>query len=118
MLNNLSVVHIIPAAHRKVLNDFAEACGCGENNLRIILESSQGEVFYGCHSMWVPDDYLMFTDASLREHLLGSIDNRGEVEEVLSVLYERCVLDPVNPYTENWLVALEALGLVKVGEDL
>ena len=39
---NLSVVNIIPDAHKYAVNQIAELYGCGENNLSVKLQGADG----------------------------------------------------------------------------
>ena len=39
---NLSVVNIIPDAHKDAINQIAEAYGCGPNNLSVKLQGEDG----------------------------------------------------------------------------
>ena len=39
---NLSVVNTIPDAHKDAMNQIAELCGCGSNNLSVKLVDSKG----------------------------------------------------------------------------
>ena len=43
MSYNLSVVNIIPDAHKDAINQIAELYGCGSNNLSVKLVDSKGE---------------------------------------------------------------------------
>ena len=80
---NLSVVNIIPDANLQDVNDFAELCGCGPNNISVKLQDSKGAVFWACHSQWNPDDYAAFK----------AIDIPDQYQASMSKLYERIVLD-------------------------
>ena len=101
---NLSVVNIIPDAHRDAINQIAELYGCGENNLSVKLIDSNGGIHWGCHSWWKPEDYAMFSDAELRAQIIPA-----ELSPSLEFLYERLVLD--GDSQENWQSALSELGL-------
>ena len=48
---NLSVVNIIPNAHKDAINLIAEAYGCGPNNLSVKLIDSNGAVYWGLSFM-------------------------------------------------------------------
>ena len=95
---NLSVVNIIPDAHKDAVNAIAELYGCGENNLGVRLIGSDG-IYWGCHSWWKPEDYALFSDAELRAQIIPA-----ELLPSLEFLYERLVLDGVTQ--ENWQQAL------------
>ena len=103
MSYNLSVVNIIPDAHKDAINLIAEAYGCGPNNLSVKLQGEDG-IYWGCHSWWKPEDYAVFSDDELRQQLFPT-----ELQPALEFLYERLVLD--GDSQENWQVALSELGL-------
>ena len=100
---NLSVVNIVPDAHKEAINQIAELYGCGSNNLSVKL---QGEdvIYWGCHSWWKPEDYAQFSDAELRAQVVPA-----ELAPALEHLYERLMLDGNSQ--ENWQSALGELGL-------
>lgn len=100
---NLSVVNIIPDAHKDAINQIAEIYGCGENNLSVKLQGEDG-IYWGCHSWWKPEDYAVFSDAELRAQIVPP-----ELAPSLEHLYERLVLDGVP--LENWQAALAENGL-------
>jgi len=101
---NLSVVNIVPDTHKDALNQIAELYGCGTNNLSVKLQDAEGNIFWGCHSWWKPEDYAVFSDEELRQEVIST-----ELQPSLEHLYERLVLDGVAQ--ENWTAALDALGL-------
>lgn len=107
---NLSVVTIIPDAHRDSINQIAELYGCGENNLSVKLIDSNGAIFWGCHSWWKPEDCAVFSDDELRQQVIPT-----ELQPSLEFLYERLMLD--GSAQENWQTALEDLNLTKVNEE-
>ena len=100
---NLSVVNIIPDAHKDAVNAIAELYGCGENNLGVRLIGADG-IYWGCHSWWKPEDYALFSDAELRAQIIPA-----ELLPSLEFLYERLVLDGVTQ--ENWQQALVEMRL-------
>ena len=100
---NLSVVNIVPDAHKDAINQIAELYGCGSNNLSVKLQGTDG-IYWGCHSWWKPEDYAQFSDADLRAQIVPT-----EVAPALEFLYERLVLD--GDAQENWWAALSELGL-------
>ena len=106
---NLSVVNIVPDAHKDALNQIAELYGCGPNNLSVKLQGEDG-IYWGCHSWWKPEDYAIFTDESLRNQIVPT-----ELQPSLEFLYERLMLDG-NAQT-NWQAALDANGLSEVREE-
>lgn len=108
---NLSVVNIIPDAHKDVVNQVAALYGCGENNLSVKLIDSNGAVYWGCHSWWKPEDYAVFSDDELRQQLVPT-----ELQPALDHLYERLVLD--GDGQENWQAALALNGLSVVQEEI
>ena len=108
---SLSVVNIVPDAHKDAINQIAELYGCGENNLSVKLIDSNGAVYWGCHSWWKPEDYAVFSDAELRAQIVPS-----ELAPSLEHLYERLVLD--GDAQEHWTAALSELGLSLVKETL
>ena len=101
---NLSVVKIVPNAHKDAVNQIAEAYGCGANNLSVKLQDAEGNVFWGCHSWWKPEDYAVFSDDELRQQVLPT-----ELQPSLEFLYERLMLDGSSQV--NWQSALDELGL-------
>lgn len=107
---NLSVVNIIPDVHKDAVNQIAELCGCGENNLSVKLIDSAGEIYWGCHSWWKPEDYAIFSDDALRAQVVPA-----ELAPALEHLYERLMLD--GDSQENWQSALGELGLSPVGTE-
>ncbi|MDN5621576.1 MAG: hypothetical protein L0G96_00465 [Acinetobacter sp.] len=107
---NLSVVNIIPDAHKDAINQVAALYGCGENNLSVKLIDSNGAVYWGCHSWWKPEDYAVFSDADLRAQIVPS-----ELQPSLEFLYERLMLD--GDAQENWTAALALNGLSEVLEE-
>ena len=100
---NLSVVNIIPDAHRDSINQIAELYGCGPNNMSVKLQGPDG-IYWGCHSFWKPEDYAQFSEADLRAQVVPT-----ELLPSLEFLYERLVLD--GDAQENWQVALTELNL-------
>lgn len=107
---NLSVVNIIPDAHRDSINQIAELYDCGENNLSVKLVDSNGGIHWGCHAWWKPEDYAMFSDDELRAQIIPA-----ELQPALEHLYERLMLDGNSQ--ENWQAALSELGLSEVQEE-
>lgn len=101
---NLSVVNIVPNAHKDAINQIAELYDCGENNLSVKLIDSSGVIYWGCHSWWKPEDYAMFSDDELRAQVVPT-----ELAPALEFLYERLVLD--GDAQDNWQAALSELGL-------
>ena len=101
---NLSVVNIIPDTYRKAINRIAELYGCGEDNLSVKLQDSEGNLFWGCHGWWKPEDYAYFSDAELRAQIVPP-----ELLPSLEFLYERLVLD--GDAQENWQAALVEMRL-------
>lgn len=106
---NLSVVNIVPDAHKDVINQIAELYRCGPNNLSVKLQGEDG-IYWGCHSWWKPEDYALFSDEELRAQIIPP-----ELLPSLEFLYERLVLD--GDSQENWQSALIALGLSIVEES-
>ena len=107
---NLSVVNIIPDAHKDAVNQVAALYGCGENNLSVKLQGEDG-IYWGCHSWWKPEDYAMFSDDELRAQIIPS-----ELLPSLEFLYERLMLD--GDAQENWQAALALNGLSEVLEEV
>ena len=108
---NLSVVNIIPDAHKDAINQIAEAYGCGPNNLSVKLKDGGGKVFWGCHSWWKPEDYALFSDSGLRAQVMPT-----ELLPALEFLYERLILDA--DAQENWTAALDGLGLTLTQDEV
>ena len=100
---NLSVVNIIPDAHKDAVNQIAELYGCGSNNLSVKLQGADG-IYWGCHAWWKPEDYAIFSNDELRQQVVPA-----ELQPALEHLYERLVLD--GDAQENWQVALSELKL-------
>ena len=107
---NLSVVNIVPDAHKDAINQIAEAYGCGPNNLSVKLQDTEGNIFWGCHSWWKPEDYAIFSDEELRNQVVPD-----ELKPSLEHLYERLMLDGSSQ--ENWQAALDELNLTLVIEE-
>ena len=107
---NLSVVNIVPDAHKDAINQIAEAYGCGPNNLSVKLQDSEGNIFWGCHSWWKPEDYAVFSDEELRNQVIPD-----ELKPSLEHLYERLMLDGSSQ--DNWQAALDELNLTLVIEE-
>lgn len=103
-MSNLSVVNIIPDAHKDAVNQIAEIYGCGENNLSVELIDSNGSIYWGCHAWWKPEHYAIFTDEELRNQIIPS-----ELQPSLGFLYERLMLD--GDAQENWQAALNTMNL-------
>ncbi|MDH2644761.1 hypothetical protein [Acinetobacter baumannii] len=110
MSYNLSVVNIVPDAHRDSINQIAELYGCGSNNMSVKLQDANGAIYWGCHSFWKPEDYAQFSDADLRSQIVPI-----ELAPSLEFLYERLVLD--GDAQENWQAALALNGFSEVREE-
>ena len=108
---NLSVVNIIPDAHKDAINQIAALYDCGENNLSVKLIDSTGAIYWGCHSWWKPEHYALFSDDELRAQIIPA-----ELAPALEFLYERLVLD--GDAQENWKAALALNGLSEVQEEV
>lgn len=106
---NLSVVNIVPDAHKDAINQIAELYGCGPNNLSVKLQGEDG-IYWGCHSWWKPEDYAIFSDDELRQEVIPT-----ELQPSLEHLYERLMLD--GDAQENWQAALALNGLSEVREE-
>ena len=100
---NLSVVNIVPDAHKDAINHIAELYGCGSNNLSVKLQGVDG-IYWGCHSWWKPEDYAVFSDDELRQQVVPI-----ELQPSLEFLYERLMLD--GDAQENWQQALVEMRL-------
>ena len=107
---NLSVVNIVPDAHKEAVNQIAELYNCGPDNLSVKLQDTEGNIFWGCHSWWKPEDYAQFSDDELRQQVVPT-----ELQPSLEHLYERLMLD--GDAQENWQAALNELGLVVITEE-
>ena len=108
---NLSVVNIVPDAHLVAVNQIAELCGCGENNISVKLVDSKNSIYWGCHSWWKPEDYAQFSNAELRAQIIPA-----ELLPSLEFLYERLMLD--GDAQENWTAALALHELSEVLEEV
>ena len=106
---NLSVVNIVPDAHKDAINQIAELYGCGSNNLSVKLQGADG-IYWGCHSWWKPEHYALFSDDELRQQVVPV-----ELAPALEHLYERLMLD--GDSQENWQSALDELNLTLVIEE-
>lgn len=106
---NLSVVNVVPDAHKDAVNQIAELYGCGPNNLSVKLQGEDG-IYWGCHSWWKPEDYAIFSDDELRQQVVPT-----ELQPSLEFLYERLMLD--GDAQENWQAALALNGLSEVQEE-
>ena len=100
---NLSVINIVPDAHKDAINQIAELYGYRSNNLSVKLQGDDG-IYWGCHSWWKPEDYALFSDAELRAQIIPA-----ELLPSLEFLHERLVLDDVAQ--ENWQQALVEMRL-------
>ena len=100
---NLSVVNIISDEHREAVNQIAALYGCGENNLGVRLIGADG-IYWGCHSLWKPEVYAVFSDEELRAQIIPP-----ELLPSLEFLYERLVLD--GDAQENWQASLVEMRL-------
>lgn len=60
-MNHLSVVNIIHSDHVVQINELAEMLGMGSDSLSIKL-SDGVDIYYGCHSWWNLDSYIIFKD--------------------------------------------------------
>ena len=108
---NLSVVNIIPDAHKDAINEIAELYDCGENNLSVKLIDSNGAIYWGCHSWWKPEDYALFSDDEMRAQVIPA-----DLAPSLEHLYERLMLDGSSQ--ENWQSALDELSLSVVETEI
>ena len=108
---NLSVINIAPDAYKDAVNQIAEAYGCGPDNLSVKLQDAEGNIFWGCHSWWKPEDYALFSDDELRQQVVPA-----ELAPALEYLYERLMLD--GDAQENWQSALDELGLTLVETEI
>ena len=107
---NLSVVNIIPDVHRDAINQIAELYNCGSNNMSVQLQDGEGNIYWGCHAWWKPEDYAIFSDDELRQQVVPA-----ELAPALEHLYERLMLDGNSQ--ENWQAALSELGLSVVDTE-
>lgn len=107
---NLSVVNIVPDAHKDAINQITELYGCGENGLSVKLIDSNGAIYWGCHSWWKPEDYALFSDDELRQQVVPT-----ELAPALKHLYERLMLDGASRV--NWESALDEFGLSLVEQE-
>ena len=107
---NLSVVNIVPDAHKDAINQIAALYGCGENNLSVKLQGVDG-IYWGCHSWWKPEDYALFSSAELRNQMVPD-----ELKSSLDHLYERLMLD--GNAQENWQSALSELSLTLTQDEV
>ena len=106
---SLSVVNIVPDAHKDAINQIAELYGCGSNNLSVKLQGEDG-IYWGCHSWWKPEDYAAFSDGELRNQIVPD-----DLKPALEHLHERLMLD--GDAQVNWQAALDELNLTLVIEE-
>jgi len=95
MSYSLSVVLIIPAAHKDAINALAEQLGWGPNNLSIPLNDGE---WYGCHTWAAPAfmDEFAFAPPEFAETLAALVVSTQEGG---------------SPF-EHWAQALEANSLI------
>lgn len=98
---NLSVVLLIPAAHRDAINAYAESRGWGPDNLSIELSGAGGAVWYGCHT-WAAPEFLAE---------LASPPSGGGYEAALADLVTSVV--PDGDPRANWASTLSEYGLTQ-----
>ena len=108
---NLSVVNIIPDAHRDSINQIAELYDCGPNNMSVKLQDANGAIYWGCHSWWKPEHYAIFSDDELRQQVVPA-----ELAPALEHLYERLMLD--GDAQENLTAALREHGLTLTQDEV
>ena len=94
----LSVVLLIPAAHKDAINALAEESGYGPDCITVPLVHTDGGEWFGSHS-WAAPEFLTDLGASPPSAALAAL--------VISVEESG---DPMSHWTE----ALEANGLVRV----
>ena len=78
--------------------------------MSVKLQDNNGDLFWGCHAWWKPEDYVLFSDEGLRNLMVPV-----ELRESLNHLYERLSLD--GDAQENWQAALDELNLTQVNEE-
>lgn len=59
---NLSIIHIINEQHKDLINELASILGMGNDSLSIKLIDENDNIYYGCHSWWDIDKYIIFKD--------------------------------------------------------
>ena len=101
---SLSIVLLIPDAHKQAVNDLAEAAGYGPDSLSVELRAVDNAIWWGGHTMAMPEflDVLAGAAAENPEPLAALIMSVHDTE-----LGESSGLP-------HWQEALESNGLVRV----
>jgi hypothetical protein len=92
MSYSLSVVLLIPAAHKDSINSLAEQLGWGPNNLSTPLS---GGTWFGCHTWADPEFLNEFSQAP------------AEAQETLMALVISVSTEGGGSPAEHWKLALE-----------
>ena len=99
---NLSVVLLIPDAHKAAINELAELAGYGPDNLSVQLDGPSGSIWWGGHT-WAKPEFLAELGASEPTPALAAL--------VMSV---REGADPL----AHWNEALAANNLIRPEVEL
>lgn len=106
----LSVVQLVPDAHRAAAEAIAEGFGYGAGNLSVELRHSDGSVWWGCHAWWIPEALAIAINPP--DEVPGT--SEVLVHVVTSVVYVPPGSDPTGVGNAHWLEVLAANGLVVV----
>lgn len=121
MSNHLSIVNIISDIHKEIINDLAEVLGMGPDNLSIKLQDINGKIFWGCHSWWSSEKYIIFKDLYTLENMGVDVAHyKGAIRDLLEFVIntENMETDQiVNIPNLNWNNALTELGLTLFTEE-
>lgn len=117
-VQHLSIIHIISSEHAPLLNELAELLGYGADNLSIQLQDESGNIYYGCHSWWLIEKYIMFKDhmnlsmmgIDMSRYKSALLELREFFVDTKNMTYEE--IEKI-PFT-NWHNALSEMGLAEV----
>ena len=101
---NLSVINIIEDVYKDSINNLINFLGHGSEYLSVKLEDKYGNIFWGCHSWWKPEDFTYFLEVDL-------VDDLSQYEEARSILKSFTNNSDKTPL-DSWEEVLEVLGLV------
>lgn len=105
MSYDLSVVLLIPAAQRDLINQYAESLGWGPGNLSVELVHTDGSTWWGCHTM---------ADAGFLELMSSPPEPDVEVDYTPALAALVSSIVPGGDPLENWNATLEANSLTRV----
>lgn len=119
---NLSIVHIINEQHKDLINELALILGMGNDSLSIKLIDENGNIYYGCHSWWLIEKYIMFKDhmnlsmmgVDMSRYKSALLELREFLVDAKNMTYEE--IEKI-PFT-NWHNALSEMGLNEVALNI